>query len=246
MSLLFAMKTDKEVYLASDGVGYYEIADRIKFSTESKFIKVNDHVEILISGLLEVARANYTSVQHKLWSKGLYERDCDACDIAKALEEETKHQFADIIKNIFSKSPIKPSNELVYMKEYDNVFEFLKEDWPLEMFVGGWDKDENGDFVYPVIYTLDNNSYYKARKISKNIPLLGGAPDLTKDARRCFDDLHLSDTVNPSVENGNKIYSCFEEVIQKSKQECAINEKCAIGGPIHIARITKEGYELLR
>ncbi len=241
MTLLFARKTDKEVYLASDGRGYYE--DRNGYHLESKFIKVNDHVEILIAGLLEVARANYTGVQHKLFSKGLYESDCDAYGIAKTLEEVTNPQFESIIKNIISKSSIKPLIKLVYIKEYDTVFEFLNEDWPLEMFVGGWDKDENGDFVYPVIYTLDNCTHYKASKVDRKF-VFGGAPDLTKEARQCFN--RLTDASNSSVENGNMIYSCFEEIIQKSERECAENEICAIGEPIHIARITKDGYELLR
>lgn len=241
MTLLFARKTDKEVYLASDGLGYVKVIGENKLVTIDKFIKVNDHVEILISGLVEVARANYTGVQRELWSKGLYERDCDAYDIAKTLEEVTNPQFEILIKQ-FSSTFIK---SVYNIKENDSVLEFLREDWPLEMFVGGWDKDENGDFVYPVIYTLNNEVHYKKLKVDTNF-VLGGAPDSTKEARQYFDDFRLTDASNSSVENGNRIYSCFEEIIQNSERECAENEICAIGEPIHIARIAKEGYELLR
>jgi hypothetical protein len=249
MTLLFAMKTDKEVYLASDGRGRNIVAGMHKNREESKFIKVNEHVEILIAGNLEVARGYYTSAQHALWDKGLYERDCDACEIAKALEQEISPSFESIIKSFttFIKSNYNlKGNDCVlkFLKGNDCVLKFLEDDWPLEIFVGGWDKDENGYFIDPVIYLLDNETHYKKRKTDTKDFVLGGAPDFLPEAGRYFKKFLLTDASKSPVEIGKSIDSGYKKIIHDIEHECAAN--CAIGEPIHIAVITKDGYELLR
>lgn len=241
MTLLFAKKTDKEVYLASDGIGQTKLFGEDRLMIIDKFIKVNDHVEILIAGNLEVARGYYTSAQHALWDKGLYERDCDACEIAKALEQEINpsfesliESFEDLIKSFESliKSFRNPfiKSVLCNINENDSVLAFLKDDWPLEIFVGGWDKDENGDFVYPVIYSLENETHYKKRKIDTKDFVLGGDPDFYPVARRNFKKFLPTDASNSSIEIGRSIDSCYKKII-----------RCE---PLHIARITKDGYKL--
>ena len=83
MTLIIALKTDKEVYLASDSRSHFEMVDKTEgFRTVQKYVKVNEHVEILISGILDLALGFYEKVKRNLWKKGLDEEFYDAFDIA--------------------------------------------------------------------------------------------------------------------------------------------------------------------
>jgi len=242
MTLIFASNTGKELYLASDGLGFYRKVDgTAKFMKVEKYIKVNDNVEILFSGRLGLATAYYTGVKKELWKKGLDEKDCDAHEIVIILAKLINPDFEDLIER-FDKSSLHP----LVVEEYGSVLAFLKRKyWPLEIFVCGRDKDKNDNFLYPQIYLLNNNSGYNALKFDREMAL-GGAPNVIDIAGPIFDNFQFLNLIDSPIEKGKNIYSHFKKVIHKLEQECNQQESPGVGEPIHIARISKEGYKLLR
>lgn len=242
MTLIFALNTGKEIYLASDGLGFYRKADgTAKFLEVEKYIKVSDNVEILFSGKLGVARAYYADVEHELWKKGLNEKNCDAREIATILAKFINPDFEDLV-DTFSKPPF----QSLVMRAYGSVSAFLKRNyWPLEIFVCGMDKDVNNNFSQPQIYLLNNNSAYKKMKFGREMAL-GGAPNVIDIAEPIFDDFQFLNVSDSPIKTGENAYSHFKKVIHKLKQTCNNEESPGVDEPIHIARISKDGYELLR
>jgi hypothetical protein len=241
MTLILALKTDTEVDLASDSRSHFKMSDsREGLRTVQKFVKVNDHVEVLISGIFDLALGFHEKVKRNLWKAGLDEECYDAFEIADEIEKVVNPSFEDIISMLS-----KPSVKSALMNEDKRILAFLKEEWSLEMVVGGMDKDKNGDFVYPMIYNLVPDLYYK--KAKSVVPItLGGAPNVKCIAESLLEDLLFADALDSSIDYGNRIYSCFIETIHAIEQQMAENESPTVGEPIHIARITKEGYETLR
>jgi len=242
MTLIFALNTGKELYLASDGLGFYRKFDGTpKFMKVEKYMKVNDNVEILFSGKLGLATAYYTGVQHELWKKGLHEKNCDAREIATISAKFINPDFEDLV-DTFSKPPF----QSLVVRAYGSVSAFLKQNyWPLEIFVCGMDKDKNDNFSYPQIYLLNNNSGYKALKFDREMAL-GGAPNVIDVAGPIFDNFQFLNSIDSPIEKGKNIYSHFKKVVHKLEQECNQQESPGVGEPIHIARINKDGYKLLR
>ena len=242
MTLIFALNTGKELYLASDGLGFYRKADgTAKFLEVEKYIKVNDNVEILFSGKLGLATAYYTGVKKELWKKGSDEKNCDAYEIAIILAKLINPEFEDLMET-FSKPPF----QSLVVNAYGSVSAFLKRNyWPLEIFVCGMDKDNNNNFSQSQIYLLNNNSGYKKLKFDRKVAL-GGAPNVIDIAASIFDEFQFFDASDSPIEMGENIYSYFKKVIHKLKQTCNNEESPGVDEPIHIARISKDGYELLR
>lgn len=230
MTLIVALKTDKAVYLASDSCSYTKMANGYnKFKRVKKYVDVNNHVEILFAGNLDVALGFLEKVERNVWRKGL---DKDAYEITDEIEKVVYPAYRDII-NMLSVNAASMEGRLEKLM-------------PLELIIGGMDKDKNGDFVNPVIYFLEPACCYIKRKITIN-GAIGGAPAVTEKAVNSFGKLLFADPlVDSSIDCEERICSCFREVIQKLKQECDEGEDVAVKVPIHIARITKEGYELLR
>ena len=234
MTLILALKTDREVYLASDSRSHFEMTDGSEgLGTVQKFVKVNDHVEVLISGILDLALGYLEKVKRDLWKKGLNEECCGAFEIADEIEKFVYPAYQRII-NI-------PSVKKALLKDSD----ILKKSWPLEFVVSGMDKNKKGEFVSPAIYILEPDVFYENCKFNGNIAL-GGAPSITSIAEPLLEDLLFADTLDSSIDYEGRIYSCFKEVIRGIEQQMAENQSPTVGEPIHIARITKEGYETLR
>ena len=234
MTLILALKTDREVYLASDSRSHFEMTDSSEgLRTVQKFLKVNDHVEVLISGILDLALGYLEKVKRNLWKKGLNEECCDAFEIADEIEKFVYPAYQRII-NI-------PLVKKALLKDSD----ILKKSWPLEFVVSGMDKNKKGEFVSPVIYILEPDMFYENGKFNGNIAL-GGAPSITAIAEPYIRDMMVVDTLPSTVDYRDMIYSCFKETIREIEQQIAENESSTVGEPIHIARITKEGYETLR
>ena len=97
----------------------------------------------------------------------------------------------------------------------------------------------------PRIHILNNNQKYISFVFSRKIAL-SGALDVIKIAEPLFDDSRFLNFFNSPSEIKNEIDSCYEELIQILKKECLENDMVCVGEPIHIARISKEGYEVLR
>ncbi|MGB2842970.1 MAG: hypothetical protein WBC40_10950 [Halobacteriota archaeon] len=234
MTLIVALKTDKAVYLASDSCSTTEMANGYnQFKSVKKYVKVNNHVEILFAGYLELALASLEKVKRNLWEKGLDEESYDAYEIADEIEEVVYPAYRDITHMLLVKAALMNDKEI------------LKKSALPELIIGGMDKDKKGDFVSPVIYVLEPACFYRKRKITINGAICG-AQEVTEKAEDSFGNLLFADTSDSSIDYEERIYSCFREVIQKLKQECDEGEDVAVKEPIHIARITKEGYELLR
>ena len=242
MTLILALKTDREVYLASDSRSNFEMVDKSEgfYRTVQKYVKVNEHVEILISGILDLALAFIGDVERSLWKRGLDIESCDASDIADEIEREIVSAYDRYISMLS-----KPSVKAALIKKGMNVSDYLKERWLLEMLVGGMDKDKSGDFARPAIYVHAPELDYKKCRSDGNVQL-GGAPSITAIAEPYIRDMVVADTLPSTVDYGGRIYSCFTETIREIEQQMAENESSTVGEPIHIARITKEGYETLR
>jgi len=241
MTLIFALNTGKEIYLASDGLGFYRKADgTAKFMEVEKYIKVNDNVEILFSGVLDLAREYYNCTQQELWEEQSIDENWPPLIIAKTLEKFIAPTY-ERLERIYSHSVRTPD----ILKMYGTVSAFLRMDWPLEIFVCGMDKDVNGNLSNPQIHILNNNRKYISFEFGREIAL-SGAPNVIKIAEPIFDDSRFLNLFDSPSEIKNEIDSCYEELIQILKKECTENEMIGVGEPIHIARISKEGYELLR
>ena len=241
MTLILALKTDREVYLASDSRSHFEMVDKSEgFRTVQKYVKVNEHVEILISGILDLALGFIGDVEKSLRKKGLDIESCDASDIADEIELKIVSTYDRYISMLS-----KPSIRAALIKGGMDILDYLKELWPLEMLVGGMDKDKNGDFARPAIYVHAPALDYKKCLSDGNVQL-GGAPSITAIAEPYIRDMIMVGTLPSTVDYRDRIDSCFKETIRKIEQQMAEKERSTVGEPIHIARITKDGYETLR
>lgn len=240
MTLTLALKTDKEVYLASDSRSHFEIMGKEEFKVVQKYVKINDHVEVLISGILDLALGFLEGVKRSFWKQEFDIEYYDAFDVADEIEKKVTPSYKDFINSI-TNSPIGE-----YLKEENiSLLDFLKVQWPLELIVGGMDKDKNGNFIYPAIYCHTHDFDYIKCKSDGDVQL-GGAPTITSIAESYVSDLVLADSLPSSINYEGRMYSCFMKTIQEIEQQMGENEIATVGVPIHIARITKDGYEVLR
>jgi hypothetical protein len=242
MTLIFALNTGKELYLASDGIGLYRTNDGLtpKFIPVEKFIKVNDNVEILFSGVLDLARRYYYEAQLELWETDGIDEKWSCFRLAKTLEKFIAPTYARF-ERIYSTSVRSPE----ILRMYGTVSAFLRMDWPLEIFVCGMDKDMGSNISNPQIYILNNNQKYIAFKFNREIAL-SGAPNVIKKAGLIFDESRFLDFFNSPSKIKKEIELCYEELIQKLDNECSDDKIVCVDEPIHIARINKDGYKLLR
>jgi len=241
MTLIFALNTGKELYLASDGIGIpRKMEGKTEFNIIEKFMKVNNNVELLFSGILELAQEYFHGVQQELWGVGCKDNEWSSFEIAKRLEKFIAPTY-ERLERMYSDRIYTPE----ILKEYGSISAFLRKDWPLEIFICGMDKDANGTLSNPQIHILNNNQKYISFKFKGKIAL-SGAPNVLKVAMPIFNENRFLNLFDSTHDIKNEICSGYSELIQKLKSECPNDMKVCIGGPIHIARISKEGYELLR
>ncbi|MDI6903087.1 MAG: hypothetical protein QMC77_05055 [Methanocellales archaeon] len=232
MTLIVALKTDYEVYLGSDSLAYSCNIGNRKFLVVNKYEKINEHVEILLSGILDHGRRFIEEMRRNL--RGTNLESYDAFEVAKELEKVARPHYEEIV-NI-------PSIKEALIKNKD----ILKSEWPLDIIVGGMNKDEDGDFTKPAIYELEVQHAFLFSVPSEKL-VLGGAPDVIAVADpifRCRLEKKDSQLSSPSKYKA-AIRSCFEDVIEKKKEKLKPGYIVTISEPIHIARITKSGYESL-
>ena len=177
MTLIFVLNTGKDLYLASDGLGFYRKADGTAKSMEvEKYIKVNDNVEILFSGVLDLARRYHHEMQQELWEEGSIDEKWSSLKIVKRLEMYIAPTY-ERLERIYSHSVRTPE----ILRMYGTVSAFLRMDWPLEIFVCGMDRDVDGNLSNPQIYILNNKRKYISFKFDRKIAL-SGAPAVEKIA----------------------------------------------------------------
>ena len=240
MTLTLALKTDKEVYLASDSRSHFETVGGTEFKSVHKYVKINDHVEVLISGILDLGLGFIEDAIKVLRRKSLDIESYDASDIADEIEREIVSTYDRYISKLSE-----PSVKAALIKSGMEVSDYLKEQWLLEIIVGGMDKDMDGNFTYPAIYVHVPGLDYVKCKSDWNVQL-GGAPSIVSIAETYMMDMIVADTLDSSINYEDRIYSCFQKTIREIEQQMAENESPTVGAPIHIARITKERYETLR
>jgi len=231
MTLIAALKTDEEVYLAADSFGYTINRGNNKFSLVQKYKKINEHVEVLISGILNDGLRFIEEMKRDL--RGVDLENYDAFEIAKEIEKVATPKYERIINIPKIKKALVKNKAL------------LLEEWPLDMLVCGMDKDENGTFAKPSVYELQVQHAFLFSEVPDQYPIVGH-PDATTIVESFFENRLTKSALESPSDYENLIYSCFVDVIQKMSGDLKNNESLTIEEPIHIARINERGYEILR
>jgi len=230
MTLIVALKTDKEVYLATDSLGYrFDYDNNLEFFLCQKYKKFNEHVEVLISGVLNDGLRFIEEARRALKRVDL--EKYDAFEIAKEIDKVATPAY----KRIIDIPPIKKA-----LRKNEAL---LLEEWPLDMLVCGMDKDKKDCFTKPAIYELQVKHAFLFSEVDKRLAVVSH-PSVVSVAEPLFEDRLKKHTL--AVDYEKTIHSCFVDVIDKMKKNLKDGQKSTIGEPIHIARITKEGYDILR